>query len=384
MALQSKIVLLANRFERLRCTHASEKSVAKIVALAFGSDDAVVAAGTRALDCVRDFKQRISRPAPPQILLYPDNPRDLQSNDIGSAIFASNYPAGHPPTECPLDIQTLRRAQDKMPCRCTRTGYRSLSTSPAVPPQMQSAMSGLTGCMHDFWRQSSQRPTSSSHDLFYPLDRRTSQPSWLALASHGSLVTPGGGPTLALSAAPGISERSEPSRTVATHGVSDELASSAADDLGGSHSLAPTPSAGTTGAFSIAERMREALASSGASRHSRTPEQTSPKKATLKRKKAAAARAAPKKRPAVANAAAKKRPAQNAPTRVLGNLSFPGAKKRPPLHFGTSRVYSDAKQQRWRLYSRPGDKVEALCVPWQPDPKAAWATVVRKMKELNP
>ena len=381
MALQSKIVLLANRFERLGCTHASEKSVAKIVGLAFGSDDAVVAAGTRALECVRDFKQRMTRSAPPQILLYPDNPRDLQSNDIGSAIFASNYPAGHPPTECPLDIQTLRRAQDKMPCRCTRTGYRSLSTSPAAPPQMQSAMNSFTGFMHDLWRQSSQRTTSSSHDLFYPLEGRMSQPSLVAPPSHGPIVTPGGRPTLALSAAPAMSERSEPSRTDGTHGVPDELASSVADDLGGSHSLAAAP---TPGAFSIAARMREALAGSGSLTHPRTPEQTPLKKATLKRKKAAAARAAPKKRPAVAKAAVKKRPAQNATPRVLGKLSFPGAQHQPPLHFGTSRVYSDANRHLWRLYARPGDKVEALCVPWRPDPKAAWATVVRKLKELNP
>ena len=53
-----------------------------------------------------------------------------------------------------------------------------------------------------------------------------------------------------------------------------------------------------------------------------------------------------------------KRPATTTSTEAHPNLRFPGAGKQKPLHYKQSRVYTDVKNSRLRLYRRAGDTID--------------------------
>ena len=66
-------------------------------------------------------------------------------------------------------------------------------------------------------------------------------------------------------------------------------------------------------------------------------------------------------------------------------LAFPGAKKNPPLHYGGSKVYTDTKGKRWRLYEKQGDVVESSYY-WgrYESTKKCWEALVKHLKRINP
>ena len=95
------------------------------------------------------------------------------------------------------------------------------------------------------------------------------------------------------------------------------------------------------------------------------------------------------KRPASHTAALpakrQKRPATTTSTEAHPNLRFPGAGKQSPLHYKQSRVYTDVKNSRWRLYRRKGDKIETTFY-WNhySSPEECWAVMVAELRSINP
>ncbi len=130
---KSKLLLLANRCDQLGLCHPSERSVADIVALVFGDEDAVVAAGTLALDCVRSFKTILSKKKGTACIAdYPEHPSALQETHLD--LYQLNYPADSPPAPCPLSLLRLKAAQGKMPCRSTKAADRLQPARSSSPP----------------------------------------------------------------------------------------------------------------------------------------------------------------------------------------------------------------------------------------------------------
>ena len=73
-----------------------------------------------------------------------------------------------------------------------------------------------------------------------------------------------------------------------------------------------------------------------------------------------------------------KRPAASTSDRAHPDLRFPGEKSK-------SRVYTDVKNRRWRLYSRDGDAVEkSLHRNNFYSPSVCWHEVVAELRRLNP
>ena len=163
---------------------------------------------------------------------------------------------------------------------------------------------------------------------------------------------------------------------------------------------AEQPSA--NGVMAIAGQMRAAL---GATQEddeeeedAATQDPPSQKKPAARRPKATqdppsqkklAARRPPLKRPASHTAALpakrQKRPATTTSTEAHPNLRFPGAGKQTPLHYKQSRVYTDVKNSRWRLYRRAGDTIEKSFY-WKrySSPKECWDVMVAELRRLNP
>ena len=55
------------------------------------------------------------------------------------------------------------------------------------------------------------------------------------------------------------------------------------------------------------------------------------------------------------------------------------------MHDKQSRVYTDVKNSRWRLYCRAGDKIEKSFY-WKlySSPKECWGVMVAELRRLNP
>ena len=102
-----------------------------------------------------------------------------------------------------------------------------------------------------------------------------------------------------------------------------------------------------------------------------------------------AARRPPLKRPATQTAAPpakrQERPATTTSTEAHPDLRFPGVGKQSPLHYKQSRVYTDVKNSRWRLYRRAGDTIEKSFY-WKrySSPKECWDVMVAELRRLNP
>ena len=137
--------------------------------------------------------------------------------------------------------------------------------------------------------------------------------------------------------------------------------------------------------MAIAEQMRAAL---GATQSNDEEEEDAATQDPPSQKKPAARRP-PLKRPASHTAALpakrQKRPATTTSTEAHPNLRFPGAGKQTPLHYKQSRVYTDVKNSRWRLYRRAGDTIEKSFY-WRchPSPKECWTVMVAELRRLNP
>ena len=83
-------------------------------------------------------------------------------------------------------------------------------------------------------------------------------------------------------------------------------------------------------------------------------------------------------------AKAKAKPATPVRVDTIDQLTF-DLHRDYPLHVGTSRIYTARAQQRFRLYAKPGDKVEASTFSFkQKMPEQVWSDVVEKVKALNP
>ena len=106
------------------------------------------------------------------------------------------------------------------------------------------------------------------------------------------------------------------------------------------------------------------------------------------RRKKRSARRPPLKRPAPHTAALpakrQKRPATATPTEAHPNLCVPGAGKQTNL-CTTSRVYTDVKNSRWRLFRRAGDTIEKIFY-WKgySSPEKCWGVMVAELRSLNP
>ena len=66
------------------------------------------------------------------------------------------------------------------------------------------------------------------------------------------------------------------------------------------------------------------------------------------------------------------------------SLVFPGIGKSPGLRYGESRVYTDVKHSRWRVYRRKGDKVDKA-FHWNhySSPKKCWEDVCVELRRIN-
>ena len=55
------------------------------------------------------------------------------------------------------------------------------------------------------------------------------------------------------------------------------------------------------------------------------------------------------------------------------------------MHYKQSRVYTDVKNGRWRLYRRAGDTIEKSFY-WKrySSPKECWDVMVAELRRLNP
>jgi hypothetical protein len=66
------------------------------------------------------------------------------------------------------------------------------------------------------------------------------------------------------------------------------------------------------------------------------------------------------------------------------SLKFPGTSKRPPLHYGSSTVYTDRENKLWRLKEKTGDKLTPHFSWKQTSPKEMWNRLAKRIRQLNP
>ncbi len=370
VGLKYKLQALASRCNALALGHPTETTVRDIVAIAFITADAVVAAGPQALDAIKSFKAMLHRKKySPMVVEYPQDPRGLLQSHAD--LYMASY-RGADPVECPLPSAQLADARSRMPCRCTKQGFQALTPQPSQPVRPTMLALG-----NQPWSMDAQ---ALMHQGLF----QHGQPHQGVVHPWPPALQVQGNPLPQPSAIePALPPPAQPSAGFA----------SAEPEASPVLALANAPwwPSGDSPIESLAAKMREALSVKEAARPASREEgagdggqpagervQGGPERKKVQKRPAsspASTRAA--KRPASASA--------SDPSGPKPSLRYPGTSHRPSFRYGTSRVCTDVERSRWRLYRRPGDKIE-ICYQWKsyPRPEDAWADCCKELVRLNP
>ena len=120
-----KLIPMAERCRRLRIERPSDMSVAAMGAILYGDVARVFQAGPGGLAAVREFKTILHRDrgtTQPTLQSCPEYPHIIRQHHAD--LYTENYSEA-PPTDCQGSVIDVKRAQGRMPCRDTKTGFTS-------------------------------------------------------------------------------------------------------------------------------------------------------------------------------------------------------------------------------------------------------------------